>query len=217
MKMFQVVISLAIFGMCYSARLDNTYLPPRNAGSAGGAGLIPAPRRGAENGRPIYAGGVGGGSQYNGGNRGVASGVNQNIPIVSYTNENNGDGNYAFSYETGNGINVQETGQSQGNRETVSGSYSYTGPDGIEYTIRYTADDEGFHAEGAHIPTPPPIPEAIRRGVELSLAAEARGENQDNGSRGQGNGYPRGSGRVGGSTYKGPNSYQTSGNEGYQY
>lgn len=61
----------------------------------------------------------------------------------------------------------------------MSGSYSYTGPDGVQYTIHYTAGPNGFQAEGAHIPTPPPVPEEIRRGVELSLAAEARGENQD--------------------------------------
>lgn len=65
-----------------------------------------------------------------------------------------------------------------GNGESVSGYYSYTGSDGIQYTVHYTADENGFHPEGAHLPTPPPIPEEIRRGVELSLAAEARGENQ---------------------------------------
>lgn len=38
----------------------------------------------------------------------------------------------------------------------MQGSYSYTGPDGIVYTITYIADENGFRAEGAHIPTPPP-------------------------------------------------------------
>lgn len=38
----------------------------------------------------------------------------------------------------------------------MQGSYSYTGPDGVLYTIRYIADENGFRAEGAHIPTPPP-------------------------------------------------------------
>ncbi|CAB0039720.1 unnamed protein product [Trichogramma brassicae] len=73
-----------------------------------------------------------------------------------------------------------------GNAEAVSGSYSYTGPDGQVYTINYTADETGFHAQGAHIPTPPPIPPEIQRGIELSLAAEARGENQDGAYRGEG-------------------------------
>lgn len=39
----------------------------------------------------------------------------------------------------------------------MQGSYSYTGPDGIVYTITYIADENGFRAEGAHIPTPPPV------------------------------------------------------------
>lgn len=68
-----------------------------------------------------------------------------------------------------------------GKWESVSGSFSYTGPDGVQYSVRYTADENGFHPEGAHLPTPPPIPPEIQRGVELALAAEARGENQDGG------------------------------------
>lgn len=84
-----------------------------------------------------------------------------------------------------------------GESETVSGSFSYTGPDGVQYSITYTADEEGFHPQGAHLPTPPPIPPEIQRGVELSLAAEARGENQNGGSGGDGGGY-QGSGGYGG-------------------
>lgn len=79
----------------------------------------------------------------------------------------------------------------------MSGSFSYTGPDGVQYSITYTADEEGFHPQGAHLPTPPPIPPEIQRGVELSLAAEARGENQNGGSGGDGGGY-QGSGGYGG-------------------
>ncbi|KAL6428938.1 hypothetical protein ACFW04_008036 [Cataglyphis niger] len=117
----------------------------------------------------------------------------QEIPIISYSNENTGDGNYEFSYETGNGITVQETGHQQGESESVSGSFSYTGSDGVQYSITYTADENGFHPQGAHLPTPPPIPPEIQRGVELALAAEARGENQDGGySHGGDSGYPSG-------------------------
>lgn len=39
--------------------------------------------------------------------------------------------------------------------QVMQGSYSYTGPDGVIYTIRYIADENGYRAEGAHIPTPP--------------------------------------------------------------
>lgn len=30
----------------------------------------------------------------------------------------------------------------------MQGSYSYTGPDGVVYTITYIADENGFRAEG---------------------------------------------------------------------
>lgn len=63
----------------------------------------------------------------------------------------------------------------------------------MQYSITYTADETGFHPQGAHLPTPPPIPPEIQRGVELALAAEARGENQDGGySHGGNAGYPSG-------------------------
>jgi hypothetical protein len=78
-----------------------------------------------------------------------------------------------FSYETGNGIVAQEqgylknAGQKDLEAQVATGSFSYTGPDGIVYTVTYTADENGFRAEGAHLPTPPPIPEAIARALNL--------------------------------------------------
>lgn len=49
--------------------------------------------------------------------------------------------------------------------ETIQGSYSYTAPDGTPITVTYIADENGYRAEGAHLPTPPPIPEAIQRAL----------------------------------------------------
>ncbi|XP_072764377.1 uncharacterized protein [Anoplolepis gracilipes] len=251
-----VVTLLTVVGVCHAARLDNIYLPPGSAGSAGGPGLIhpPGPGGGGPTkysgpvegpGGPGGLGGHGGlggpGSHSGPGTHGGPSGPggpsrfggssdsyqegggssDKDIPILAYSNENAGDGNYEFSYETGNGITVQETGHQQGESESVSGSFSYTGPDGVQYSITYTADENGFHPQGAHLPTPPPIPPEIQRGVELSLAAEARGENQDGGhSQGGDGGYPSGGGGHGGhggGTYLAPNSYQASSGGGYQY
>lgn len=70
------------------------------------------------------------------------------------------------SFETGNGIRRDETGVFEGGwpggSQTVSGSYSYTGDDGKEYTVNYKADGNGFQATGDHLPTPPPIPQEIQ-------------------------------------------------------
>ncbi|BET00890.1 Cuticular protein [Nesidiocoris tenuis] len=101
------------------------------------------------------------------------------IPIVSYVNENNYDGSYRYSYETGNGIVASEQGylknpgQKDLEAQTAQGSYSYTAPDGTPITVTWYADETGFHAEGAHLPTPPPIPEAIARSLQATGAPQA--------------------------------------------
>ncbi|XP_030753516.1 endocuticle structural glycoprotein SgAbd-2-like [Sitophilus oryzae] len=101
------------------------------------------------------------------------------IPIVSQDVEVNFDGTYKSSYETGNGIAVQETGhlKNAGNKdaeaEEVQGSFQYTAPDGSPILIQYIADENGFQAQGSHLPiapTPPPIPVAILRALEWNAA-----------------------------------------------
>lgn len=64
---------------------------------------------------------------------------------------------FISSFETSNGIAQQESGQlvnpGQENESiAVRGQYSYTGADGVVYTITYIADDNGFQPEGAHLP-----------------------------------------------------------------
>lgn len=62
------------------------------------------------------------------------------------------------SYATSNNIQADEAGllrQGPGGYFLAKhGSYSFTGPDGIQYTVTYTADENGFKAEDAHIPKP---------------------------------------------------------------
>lgn len=78
------------------------------------------------------------------------------------------------SYETANGISASEYGvykpgaTNDEGIQSASGSYSYTGPDNVVYTITYTAGVEGFVPQGAHIPTPPPVPEAIQKILQFA-------------------------------------------------
>ncbi|XP_046970355.1 cuticle protein 3-like [Vanessa cardui] len=92
---------------------------------------------------------------------------------LAYHSENNGH-NYHYAYETDNGIKAQEVGH-VGKGTQAEGAYSYTGDDGHTYTVKYTADENGFRAYGAHLPTSPPIPEAILKSLEENAKDEASG------------------------------------------
>ncbi|ETN65342.1 cuticular protein 81, RR-1 family [Anopheles darlingi] len=81
--------------------------------------------------------------------------------------EPNPDGSYIYSYETSNGIRAEQRGflknpGTPGEAQVMQGSYSYTGPDGVVYTINYIADENGYRAEGAHIPSAPRYNPAAR-------------------------------------------------------
>uniref|UniRef100_A0A8D8UCJ2 Endocuticle structural glycoprotein SgAbd-2 n=1 Tax=Cacopsylla melanoneura TaxID=428564 RepID=A0A8D8UCJ2_9HEMI len=99
------------------------------------------------------------------------------IPIVRYENNPPAGPNqaYSFSFETGNGIQVQEQGQAKqvGNEAPVAaqGASAYTSPEGAPISLQWYADETGFHASGAHLPTPPPIPEAILRSLQQQQPA----------------------------------------------
>ncbi|XP_061710360.1 endocuticle structural glycoprotein SgAbd-2 [Cydia pomonella] len=111
---------------------------------------------------------------------------NQVIPIVRQSQEVNFDGSYQYSYETGNGIAAQEQGYlknagvKDAEAQVAQGSFSYTSPEGIPISITYVADENGFRAEGAHLPTPPPIPEAILRSLQLIQQAQPQQQFQQN-------------------------------------
>ncbi|KAF7994438.1 hypothetical protein HCN44_003910 [Aphidius gifuensis] len=96
--------------------------------------------------------------------------IGPQIAIRSQTQDSSPDGSYNYAYETENGISVSEEGSPkaagpEGPAETVRGRFQYTAPDGTPIIVEYYADETGFHPSGAHLPTPPPIPEAIARAV----------------------------------------------------
>ncbi|XP_026471262.1 flexible cuticle protein 12-like [Ctenocephalides felis] len=152
MKFLLVGLFVAV---CSAARLENNYLPPNHASSTGGNGKFLA--------APYAAAGAP---------------TTPPVAILKSVNENNGDGSYNYEYQSENGINHQESGHlenqgSENEEQVVSGSYSYTGPDGNVYTVQYRADANGFQAFGDHLPTAPPVPEAILKSLEQNKAEEA--------------------------------------------
>lgn len=89
--------------------------------------------------------------------------INKDATIVNSINELNDDGSFRYGYETSNGIYVQESGIGG---KGSSGSVAYFAPDGSPIQLTWVADENGYRAQGAHLPTPPPVPAAIQRALE---------------------------------------------------
>ncbi|XP_062551138.1 endocuticle structural glycoprotein SgAbd-2-like [Armigeres subalbatus] len=95
------------------------------------------------------------------------------IPIVAQSSNLNPDGSFAYSYESGNGIKVEDQGEvkavevpkedgsgtEQVQATVQKGSFSYNAPDGTPINLQWTADENGFHATGDHLPVAP-VPNA---------------------------------------------------------
>ncbi|TKX27925.1 flexible cuticle protein 12-like [Spodoptera litura] len=80
--------------------------------------------------------------------------------VVRYDSDNIGVDGYNYAVETSNGIAAQEQGQlknagTENEAIEVRGQFSYTGPDGVVYTVTYIANEQGFQPQGAHIPQAP--------------------------------------------------------------
>ncbi|CAH0730558.1 unnamed protein product, partial [Brenthis ino] len=79
------------------------------------------------------------------------------------------DGSYKWAIQTEGGIYHEQRGSVQNNEAQnllVEGQYQYTAPDGQVIRLLYTADENGFHPVGDHLPTPPPIPPLIQRALD---------------------------------------------------
>lgn len=93
-------------------------------------------------------------------------------------------GIYRVDFATENGIQSAETGTvkdiqaKEGPVAAKEGSYSYTGPDGVQYTVNWIADEFGFRASGAHLPVAPEVPAEIQRSLEL-IASQPQKYDQD--------------------------------------
>ncbi|KAH8397369.1 hypothetical protein KR222_000538, partial [Zaprionus bogoriensis] len=86
-----------------------------------------------------------------------------NAVITKQSSNIDPEGTYQYGYETSNGIAAQEQGYG-GNR--ADGGFAYTSPEGEPIQLSYVADENGFQPQGAHLPTPPPIPVEILKALE---------------------------------------------------
>ncbi|XP_063894255.1 pupal cuticle protein 27-like [Helicoverpa armigera] len=180
MKLF---IVLAAVTLAQAAKLDRTYLPP-NAQAAAGSAFLQTPRQsngfrdqsGAYSNPNAYAQ-TGAYSGFEARPERAQAAFERNAAILRQDNSNDGE-TYAYAYETENGISAEENGVAT-NGVQAQGGYSYTGDDGQVYSVRYTADENGFQPQGDHLPTPPPIPEEILKSLEINARAAAAGKSDD--------------------------------------
>lgn len=96
----------------------------------------------------------------------------------SFSNDLKEDGSYQYQFDTTNGIAAQESGVGG---HYASGSSAYYAPDGQLISLSYTADENGFHPSGEHLPTPPPIPAAILKSLEY-IRTHPNQESREGGS-----------------------------------
>ncbi|KAH8408604.1 hypothetical protein KR215_008209, partial [Drosophila sulfurigaster] len=79
-----------------------------------------------------------------------------NVETLKYDSDVQPDG-YKFSVETSDGTKRDEVGvlnnpNTDHESLAVSGNVKYIGDDGVTYDLSYTADENGFHPSGAHLP-----------------------------------------------------------------
>lgn len=56
---------------------------------------------------------------------------------------------------------------------------TYHDEHGNPITLTYVADEHGFHPQGSHLPTPPPIPEDIQKSLESQEIEHTPEEEQE--------------------------------------
>merc|ERR1712072_158152 len=92
------------------------------------------------------------------------------------------DGNYDFTFETDDGEFRSEQGRVKNvggeNVNEITGEYSWTSPEGELVSFTYKADENGYQAQGSHLPEAPPLHPHIQLGLELIARANRNSNNR---------------------------------------
>ncbi|XP_026466710.1 endocuticle structural glycoprotein ABD-5-like [Ctenocephalides felis] len=77
--------------------------------------------------------------------------------VTRYEFDNLGTDGYKFAVDTSDGTSRQEQAElknvgTENEALSVRGSYTFVGDDGQQYTVNFVADENGYQAEGAHLP-----------------------------------------------------------------
>ncbi|CAG9785100.1 unnamed protein product [Diatraea saccharalis] len=84
----------------------------------------------------------------------------QQAEVLRYESDNIGLGGYRYAFETSDGTKHESQGEirNEGREDeylAVNGVYSWIAPNGVRYTVKYVADDNGYQPEIEEAPGAP--------------------------------------------------------------
>ncbi|XP_076256905.1 endocuticle structural glycoprotein SgAbd-1-like [Rhynchophorus ferrugineus] len=104
----------------------------------------------------------------------LGAALQEPVAILSQNSDVSPDGSFQWNYESADGTAQQQSGQlkqvGEEAGEAVSGSASYTDPEGNSHQLSYVADENGYQPQSADIPVAPEIPAAIARALAWNAA-----------------------------------------------